>query len=406
MPERDTMADNDFKLLLSFAKTNTQRKHIEACVKYGSTLKAAAELNTCHRSMQRTVARVKAIASDHGYIPSIGLTKPVPIDSQVGYKGASVLTKNDDPNDDVRLVWNKYDVSAKQRYDAVAAAIDAKVLSLPVIPKISPAKNTLKELCSLYTITDYHLGMYAWDKEAGDNWNIDIARNTLVNTISELMENTPNAEQAILNIQGDFLHWDGLDAVTPQHGHVLDAAGRLAEMVDMALDLVILMCEMMLKKHKKVKLIVCEGNHDMSGSVWLQKCMKRLFSKNPRMEVDDTPFPYYAHLHGKIMLGFHHGHKKKNKDLPALFASEPRYREMWGQAIYTYIHTGHYHQTEQDMAEAGGAIVERHPTLAARDAYAVRGGYVSWRAARAITYHETDGESGRTTKPPRYKKEE
>ena len=101
------------------------------------------------------------------------------------------------------------------------------------------------------------------------------------------------------------------------------------------------------------------------------------------------------------MLAFHHGHKVKNKALPELFAAEPRYRGMWGQARYTYIHTGHYHHQEQDTSEAGGAIVERHPTLAARDAYAARGGYVADRKAHAITYHKTEGEIMRVSVPPR-----
>ena len=46
-------------------------------------------------------------------------------------------------------------------------------------------------------------------------------------------------------------------------------------------------------------------------------------------------------------------------------------------------------------------IVERHPTLAARDAYAARGGYVSKRAAKVITYDKEHGEVGSSTVLPR-----
>jgi hypothetical protein len=156
----------------------------------------------------------------------------------------------------------------------------------------------------------------------------------------------------------------------------------------------------MLAHHKKVVVIVQEGNHDPMSSIWLRKALIQYFKKNKRVEILDVEFPFYAHLHGEIMLAFHHGHKVRNKSLPALFASEPRYREMWGKAKYCYIHTGHYHQREQDMSEYGGAIVERHPTLAARDAYAARGGYVSWRAMNCITYHKSKGEISRRTTVP------
>lgn len=41
--------------------------------------------------------------------------------------------------------------------------------------------------------------------------------------------------------------------------------------------------------------------------------------------------------------------------------------------------------------------VEQHQTLAARDAYASRGGWLSGRSAKVITYHEKYGEVGRST---------
>jgi hypothetical protein len=39
--------------------------------------------------------------------------------------------------------------------------------------------------------------------------------------------------------------------------------------------------------------------------------------------------------------------------------------------------------------------VVQHPTLAARDAYAARGGWIADRAAWAITYHKKYGAVGR-----------
>jgi hypothetical protein len=155
-----------------------------------------------------------------------------------------------------------------------------------------------------------------------------------------------------------------------------------------------------LKTHQHVHVITCEGNHDMAGSGWLRKHQKRIWRDNPRVTVDDVDFPYYAYLHGRVMLGFHHGHKRKIKNLLGLFASEPRFREMWGKARYAYIHTGHYHSSEKVLDEYDGGIVERHPTLAARDAYAARSGYVARRAAHVITY-DLDGEVDRSTVTPR-----
>jgi hypothetical protein len=90
------------------------------------------------------------------------------------------------------------------------------------------------------------------------------------------------------------------------------------------------------------------------------------------------------------MLAFHHGHKKKNDQLPILFASQ--YPGIWGATTKRYAHTGHRHHGE--AKEHSGMTVTQHPTLAARDAYAARGGWISERQASAITYHSHYGRVG------------
>jgi hypothetical protein len=49
------------------------------------------------------------------------------------------------------------------------------------------------------------------------------------------------------------------------------------------------------------------------------------------------------------------------------------------------------------MKENNLMIVEQHRTLAAPDAYAARGGWISGRDAKVITYHKSYGEVGRIT---------
>ena len=45
-------------------------------------------------------------------------------------------------------------------------------------------------------------------------------------------------------------------------------------------------------------------------------------------------------------------------------------------------------------------IIEQHRTMAAKDSYASRGGYLAGRDAKAITYHKQYGEVGRITITP------
>jgi hypothetical protein len=376
--------------------TERQIEYLDAYEKYGSFKKASEALGVNQRTMERSIARAKVVAAKRGYAPEHDMTHP----AAPGFSVSGTSTYYDKDGNKAGQ-WVKTRQDEEKRLEVVMEALES--FEWKPAPTIKKPSLVERDLLTLYTLTDFHLGMYAWADEAGDDWDLKIATQEMVSAVQEMADGSPNSECGILNLQGDFLHWDGLDAVTPASKHVLDADTRFGRLIDMALDTIVWAIDSLLAKHEKVKVIICEGNHDLVGSLWIRKILKKLYSKNPRLEVDDTEFPYYAHLHGSIMLGFHHGHKTKNKSLPALFASEPRFRKMWGDAAYCYIHTGHYHHTEQDMAEGGGAIVERHPTLSGRDAYAARGGYVSWRAAHAITYHKDSGECRRVTVTPRRK---
>ena len=384
--------------LLKYANDN-QREKIEAYIKHGSSHKAADALGCHHTNVLRCVATAKKNAIKRGYAPENDMTHPV----AEGFAVKGVSTYYDEDGK-IKGQWVKSHEDKHARIDALIDRLES--FEWKPAPIIECKQDRHEDsLCTLLTLTDFHLGMYAYAKETGDDWNTDMAAHEYLEAIQEMCDGSPNSATGILNLQGDFMHWDGLDAVTPTGKHQLDADTRFSRLIDMALDVIMASVEIMLGKFSQVKVIVCEGNHDLVGSMWIRKAIKKIYQDNPRIEVDDTDFPFYAHLHGDIMLAFHHGHKVKNQNLPALFSSEPRYRKMWGQAEYTYIHTGHYHHTEQMMGEGGGAIVERHPTLSGKDAYAARGGYHSWRAAHAITYHWETGEHRRVTVTPKFKVE-
>jgi hypothetical protein len=251
-------------------------------------------------------------------------------------------------------------------------------------------------LCTVYTLTDCHVGALAWRKEGGDDWDLQIAEDTLLGCFRYMVESSPASELGVVNQLGDFLHWDGLEAVTPTSRHLLDADGRFEKVVAVAIRVLRRVIDMALAKHSRVHVILAEGNHDLASSVWLRQMFAALYENEPRITVEQSPLPYYALEWGKTLLAFHHGHLKKNDQLPLLFAAQ--FAEQWGRTTKRYCHTGHRHHTEEK--EHSGMIVFQHPTLAARDAYAARGGWHAMRSATAITYHKAFGEVGRATASP------
>lgn len=294
------------------------------------------------------------------------------------------------------MVWEKSSLDRQKEADAQRIAYAALAGKLPRTAPVIASVRTNADLATVYTLTDCHVGALAWHREGGADWDLGIAEDTLVGCFRHMIESAPNSELGIVNQLGDFLHFDGLEAATPTSHHLLDADGRFEKVVQTAIRVLRRVIGLALKKHARVHVILAEGNHDLASSVWLRQMFVALYEDEPRITVDDSPLPYYAMEWGKTMLAFHHGHLKKNDQLPLMFATQ--FAEMWGRTTKRYCHTGHRHHLEEK--EHSGMIVFQHPTLAARDAYAARGGWHALRSATAVTYHRLYGEVGRSSANP------
>lgn len=300
-----------------------------------------------------------------------------------GYRMGKVTVQRG-PDGDVERVWERQHPDGMAAMEAAFSAMQEDLQRLPAIDRPVTGKD---DLVNVYTLTDCHVGMLAWHKEGGADWDLAIAEQTLVGSFEAMIAGAPNASHAVVNQLGDFLHFDGLSAVTPTSGHLLDADGRFGKIVDVAIRILRRVVDMALARHDTVHLIMAEGNHDIAASIWLRKMFATLYENEPRLTVDNSELPYYVHQHGSVMLAFHHGHMKKNQQLPSLFAAQ--YPVMWGSTTKRYAHCGHRHHGEEK--EHAGMTVVQHPTLAARDAYAARGGWISERQCQCITYHKQFG---------------
>jgi hypothetical protein len=297
---------------------------------------------------------------------------------------------------DVVAEWTKTSLDRQKAEEARQAAFDAMAEDLPRAAAVVAPRAFNGDLCNLYTFTDYHLGMLAQKEEGGSNWDLKIAEAVLTDSFAAMVAQSPSAETAVINLQGDLLHTDGMLPVTPAHGHILDADSRYSKIVKVAIRAIRRLVAMALAKHREVRLIIAEGNHDESGSIWLRQMFDALYENEPRITVDTSELPFYTFIWGETFLGFHHGHKVKNEQLPLLFAAQ--FRREWGITSKAYLHCGHRHHA--DEKEYSGATVIQHPTLAARDAYAARGGWIAERAAQSITYSKRFGQVGRVFVTP------
>jgi hypothetical protein len=284
---------------------------------------ASKNIGVTMKSGNRSINRIRAKLAKRG------------IDYDKGMLGESVpegfqLTKSTVHIKDGSLIqrWDRVQQDKADAQQALMDAISETCNELKQAPRVAQPKKVTPNLLNLYTIADLHIGLYAWARESGEDYTTSVAKEMLWQCFSQMIDSMPPSESCIIANLGDFIHYDGLLSQTPAHHNVLDSDSRYQKLAEVALDLQIWMVEKALKKHKNVHLVNVEGNHDEAGTPWLKVAMSRIFAKNPRVSVDVNPAPYHATLHGETMLAWHHGHKRKDKYLGALFASDPKFREM------------------------------------------------------------------------------
>jgi len=381
--------------LIEFA-TARQAEYVEAINRAGSMRKAALELGVNKNAVNESILRLKATAAARGYAPDYDLQHPVAPGQML--KGTSTLYKDGAPV----MQWVKTRADAAQLEEMMRAAAAAMAEELPRAKAVKAPVASDAKLASVYTLTDSHVGALCWHRENLDpngDWDLAIAERTLVGCFEHMVRTSPPARTGIVAQLGDFLHSDGMGMIegrTPTSGHVLSQDGRFQKVVQTAIRILRRVIGFALQKHEHVVVLLAEGNHDLASSVWLRAMFRALYENEPRVEVIDSELPYYVYQHGEIMLAWHHGHLKKNDQLPLLFASQ--FPKVWGETTKRYAHTGHRHHFEEK--EHSGMSVVQHSTLVARDAYAARGGWMSERQCMAITYHTKFGQVCRNTVTP------
>lgn len=357
------------------------RQTVEALQQYGTETEAAVALGLPRSTFQ---ARVRTAAS-RGFAPGHFESGVAP-----GYAMGKVTIQRG-PSGAVERTWERQSPDREAMRAAMLEVVEGLKEDLPKAEAVTAPGVVNADLCNLYTFTDYHLGMYAWHNEGGADWDLAIAERTLLGAMRAMVEQSPAAHAAVINIQGDFLHTDGKLPLTPASKNILDADSRYPKIRRSAIRLIRELVRMSLERHNDVHLIIAEGNHDEEGAGWLSDLFAVHYEEEPRLRVNDSDLPFYVFQWGETMLGVHHGHKVKNEQLPLLFAAQ--FPETWGATRRREIHCGHRHH--RDEKEYNGVTVVQHPTLAARDAYAARGGWIADRAAQAITYHKRFGQVGR-----------
>ena len=389
------------------------RQAVDAVSTYGSQVAAAQALGLprCTFQSRLRVAAERGLLGMKPVLPGFRIAQvsntpngdyvqqrpehgaPFEVPAGQTIKGVSALVDADGRE---IVKWVKTSAETTQQIEIIRAAVDELKKELPRISIMPAPKHSDSELLNQFVVTDSHFGMLAWKEETGSDYDLRLAEQILLDWFAAAIDICPDAHTAVFAQLGDVMHHDSLESVTPANKHVLDADSRLQKVIRVVIRVMRQIIDMLLQKHQHVRVVMASGNHDPASSAWLREMLAAMYENEPRISVDNSPSLYYAYEWGKTALFYHHGHKRGVNNVDATLAGT--FREMFGRSNYAFAHVGHLHSDEGRKSAL--MYVERHETLAAPDAYAAGGGWLSGRSAKVITYHKEYGEVARMTLRP------
>lgn len=255
------------------------------------------------------------------------------------------------------------------------------------IPAFAAAPSTFvhNDLCTVYPLFDWHMGMHAWGEETGgDDYDLHHAENDLKRAFGSLDKLTPVGGSAVLILGGDSLHADDTRNETPKSKHKLDTDGRHHKVLETAIRAIAWAVEHLAYRHQRVFVRVLAGNHDPHSHLVLTFALAERYRDTPRVTVDKSPMDLFMHVHGKCLIAAHHGDKSPPQRLAMMLADVC---PQWSATRERVILTGHiHHDSSKDFP---GVQWRSLRAFCPPDAYGA--GFSPRRELRAIVFDAKKG---------------
>lgn len=358
------------------------REALAAVQEHGGVSAAADVLGIPRQTLQHRVRKAIKAGLD------AAIVHPAPQGHTI--KGVSTLY---DAGGNIAAQWVKTRAdqpSFDQIAEMVAEAFSEYKGAAP-IPAAPDATDN--ETLTVYALPDWHIGLLAWAEETGENYDLAIARDTILPVMGRLIAASPPSQNAVVLGLGDLLHFDGYEPVTSRSRNFLDADGRYPKVLKTATEMVIATIDMALQRHEHVTVRILAGNHDDQSAVAVSLALGLFYHGHSRVTVDDSPSRFWWHRFGKVFLGATHGDRAKMKDLPLVMAHDRPHD--WAASTYRRIFTGHVHN--ERSIEEGGVLVTSMRAPVAKDAYHSFERYRSGRSVYSETFR-ADGSEAATLK--------
>ena len=371
-------------------QTKITHEQLREELQNGLSQRAIAEkYNLNQRTIERRIARLKQT----GYDPENDRHHKNPTDHPVkGYSTLHRLKSKDDDSTGVVLEWVK--TSVDRFAQPILDSIREETQPIPITDIPTPEKvNRNTDVIPWFNIGDGHLGMVAYDKEVGANFDLKIAERELSFAMGRQFEMHTGYERCVIQDMGDMTHYENFSAKTEASGHDLDYDTRFPKMIKVYRRVMEYMVTKALQHFDYVDVIINQGNHSRTNDIWMAEHLRALFKNTERVNILNNECVFIPYRMGNTFVMSHHTDKCKEKKLVDVMMTD--FRQDFGEAKYKYIDGGHIHTRK--ATEQGDVIIETFNQLAAADKYAHDAGWRSRSCLTTVLRSKTYGEVGRTT---------
>lgn len=263
-------------------------------------------------------------------------------------------------------------------------------------PKSKPIKYSVKKDPHLFILdpADIHFGKLGMTEEVLDEYNLDIAKERVINGCNELLHRAANfnLDRVLLVLGNDILHVDNAKQSTTS-GTLMDCSSTFWNAYRVAKNCCVTIINE-LKKHAPVDVLFCPSNHDFVSGFMLLDSIASWFHHDKNVSFDCRMIHRKYYQYGQNLIGLTHGDGAKENDLPQLMANESK---LWDSTKFRYFYCHHIHSMKKVKWQSGkdyiGVAVEYLRSCSGTDRWHFSNGYVGVpKAVEGFIHHPDKGQ--------------
>lgn len=298
--------------------------------------------------------------------------------------------------------------------EMVAALIEDAAKHAPAYQPVKRATDLAGGDPVLFELAvfDPHIGMLAWGRETGVDYDTKIAVRDYTAAVDTLLGYSAfyNVERIAYVVGNDFLHVDGpaFDARGGSRGGATtagtmqDVDSRLAHMFSTGRKALVSGIDKA-RLIAPVDVIVIPGNHDEQQMYRMGEVLMAWYRTDPEVKIHYGPQKRYYYQYGVNLLAFTHGLEfDRKRDSLALIMATEAPAEMWASTRHREWHVGHKHIAQEllymapvkTLSEGRAIRIRSLPGLTPIDAWHCSEGYQHLRTATALAFRKGGGIAG------------